>query len=88
MIPAYLISAAQCRAGRAFLAWPQRRLARQAGVARKTVADFEGGRRSLNKRTVAAIVAALRGGGLAFGPDDGVALVSYAGETSRVSRDL
>ena len=59
-------SAAQCRAARALLDWTQTILAQRAGVARKTVADFELGRRSLHRRTIIDITTALEAAGVEF----------------------
>jgi transcriptional regulator with XRE-family HTH domain len=59
-------SAAQCRAARALLDWTQTVLAQRAGVARKTVADFELGRRTLHRRTIIDITTALEAAGVEF----------------------
>jgi DNA-binding XRE family transcriptional regulator len=57
---------AQCRAARALLNWTQATLAQHAAVARKTVADFELGNRSLHRRTRLDITVALEGAGVEF----------------------
>lgn len=57
---------AQCRAARAMLNWTQAVLAEQAGVARKTVADFELGARTLHLRTRRDITATLEEAGIEF----------------------
>ncbi len=74
-----IASSAQCRAARALLNWTQAVLAERAGVARKTVADFELGERVLHVRTRRDIMATLEAAGIEFvwgtGPDgegDGV----------------
>jgi transcriptional regulator with XRE-family HTH domain len=59
---------AQCRAARALLDWTQSDLARQAGVSRSTVRDFEGGRRLLNPASEAQIVAAFEAAGIVLLP--------------------
>ena len=59
-------SPAQCRAARALLRWTQGQLAQQATVARKTVADFELGNRSLHRRTRLDITVALEAAGVEF----------------------
>ncbi len=64
-------TAAQCRAARALLDWTQTTLAQRAGVARKTVADFELSRRTLHRRTIIDITAALEAAGIEFMWPDG-----------------
>lgn len=59
-------SPAQCRAARALLRWTQGMLAQHATVARKTVADFELGNRSLHRRTRLDITVALEAAGIEF----------------------
>jgi hypothetical protein len=59
-------SPAQCRAARALLRWTQGMLAQHATVARKTVADFELGNRSLHRRTRLDITVALEASGVEF----------------------
>jgi transcriptional regulator with XRE-family HTH domain len=58
------ISPEQCRAARGFLDWSQKELSQRAGVARKTIADFEQGLISPHARTLRDIVAALEAGGI------------------------
>ncbi len=58
------VSPEQCRAGRALLNWSQADLAVRAGVARKTVTEFEIGSRPLNFRTRRDITLALEAGGV------------------------
>lgn len=65
------ISRDQCRAGRALLEWTQDRLAQQSGVAKKTIADFESGRRTPYDRTIADIERTLEAAGLEFIPENG-----------------
>lgn len=64
---------AQCRAARAWIGWTQDELARQAGLARKTIADFERGRRTLLYRSQETITAALERAGVEFLWGDDVA---------------
>lgn len=49
------ISAEQCRAARALLGWSQTELATKAEVSSSTIADFERGERSPQKKTLAEI---------------------------------
>ena len=60
------LSPQQARAGRALLAWSQQDLAREAGVAASTVADFERGRRTPVAQNAEAMRAALERAGLSF----------------------
>lgn len=57
---------AQCRAARALLNWTQAVLAERAGVARKTIADFELATRTLHIRTRRDITATLEAAGVEF----------------------
>ena len=59
-------SPAQCRAARALLNWTQAVLAERAGVARKTIADFELATRTLHIRTRRDITATLEAAGIEF----------------------
>ena len=59
---------AQIRAARALLNWTQTGLARRAGVARKTVADLEGSRRVLQRRTLLEVIRACESAGVMFEP--------------------
>lgn len=61
-----LVSSAQCRAARALLQWTQATLANRAGVARKTVAHFEIGRRDLMARTRRDIMETFERAGVEF----------------------
>lgn len=61
------ISAAQCRAARALLDWSQDDLARNAQVARATVADFERNiRLDLMRQNLVSIVSTLEAAGVEF----------------------
>lgn len=56
------------RAARALLAWSQQDLAKAAGVATSTVADFERGQRTPVANNAQAIRGALEGAGIQFLP--------------------
>jgi len=60
------------RAARALLAWSQKDLAKAAGVATSTVADFERGRRTPVANNAQAIQGALEGAGIRFLPTGAV----------------
>ena len=66
MDDAKIATSAQCRAARALLNWTQAQLAERAGVARKTVADYELGERTLHVRTRRDIMTALQRAGVEF----------------------
>lgn len=61
-----LLTPAQCRAARALLGWTQATLADRAGVARRTVAHFEVGRRVLLVRTRREIANTFQRAGVEF----------------------
>jgi transcriptional regulator with XRE-family HTH domain len=65
------ISSGQCRAARALLGLQQAELAVAARVARKTLADFEGGKSAPQPRTLIAIRTALETAGVEFIPENG-----------------
>jgi len=56
----------QSRAGRALLGWTQDELAVAASVAKRTIADFESGRRSTYDRTLRDMREAMERAGVAF----------------------
>lgn len=60
------ITSAQCRAARALVGWGQRDLETKSGVAKKTITDFEGGKREPRKDTQAEIRQALEKAGVIF----------------------
>lgn len=66
-----VISAEQCRAARALLAWSQDQLEQASSVAKKTIADFERGARSPYPRTLADIRSALESAGVIFIAENG-----------------
>jgi transcriptional regulator with XRE-family HTH domain len=56
----------QCRAARALLNWSQKKLSDTAMVARATLAEFEGGKRTPYARTLEDIRTALEAAGVEF----------------------
>lgn len=65
------ITAAQCRAARALVAWSQDTLAKESKVAKATIANFEAGRRAPYDRTLADLQRALESAGVKFIPENG-----------------
>jgi ribosome-binding protein aMBF1 (putative translation factor) len=68
------LTAEQCRAARAWLAWSQDDLAKTSGVGLSTLRDFEGGKREPIANNRKAIQAALEREGFGFSTaldDDG-----------------
>lgn len=66
-----VISREQCRAARALLEWTQDRLAEASSVSKKTLVDFEAGKRTPYERTLADVVRALEEAGIEFIPENG-----------------
>jgi transcriptional regulator with XRE-family HTH domain len=66
------LSPKQIRAGRALLAWSQQELAKNAGVAASTVADFERGQRTPVPNNAEAMRTALEKAGIIFPPGGAV----------------
>lgn len=62
---------AQCRAARALLSLEQADIAKEAGVARVTVVDFEKGERTPREKTVRSLKVALETAGIEFIPENG-----------------
>ena len=60
------IIAQQCRGARGMLGWSQDELAKRAGVAKQTLADFERGSRKPYERTLRDIQHALETVGIEF----------------------
>ena len=60
------IEPAQCRAARGLIGWSQGELSTAAGVARATLAEFEGGKRTPIANNLVAISAALEAAGVQF----------------------
>jgi len=74
-----MITGAQCRAGRGFLAWSQNDLAAKASVSRHTVRLFEDGGKTYSV-SIDKIEAALEEGGVAFvDTDRGPAVILVGG---------
>jgi transcriptional regulator with XRE-family HTH domain len=65
------LSAGQCRAARALLAWTQQELMAHSGVSQKTIADFERGASTPYPRTIRDFVEAFEKAGIEFLQDDG-----------------
>lgn len=77
-----LPSAAQIRAARALLGWPQETLAKESGISRRTLASLELGQ-AASENTVRAIKTTLEMQGIAFtgtGATEGVTRSGNAGE--------
>ena len=68
------LSIAQCRGARAMIGWSQDELAREANVARQTIADFERGARTPIANNLISIARALERGGIEILPDNGIRL--------------
>jgi len=66
-----VISREQCRAARALLEWTQDRLAEASSVSKKTLVDFEAGKRTPYDRTIAEVVRAFEAAGIEFIPENG-----------------
>jgi transcriptional regulator with XRE-family HTH domain len=65
------LSAAQCRAARALIAWSQDQLASASKVAKATIANFEAGKRAPYDRTLADLRTALESAGVIFVEENG-----------------
>jgi transcriptional regulator with XRE-family HTH domain len=65
------LTAEQCRAARALLAWSQYDLETKAKVAQKTIALFEISKRTPRDTTIASLRAALEKGGVVFIAENG-----------------
>ena len=65
------IVASQVRAGRALLGWSQDHLVAASGVPKRTLARLELGEGDPQRRTMAAIYAALEAAGVEFIPENG-----------------
>lgn len=73
MTPA--LTANQCKAARALLAWNQQDLAQQAKLGTSTIADFERGKRTPTEENIEAIVKAFISSGISF-VDGGVQIAT------------
>jgi transcriptional regulator with XRE-family HTH domain len=56
----------QCRAARAALNWSAAKLETESGVSRKTITDFEGGKRKMQLANIDSIIAAITRAGVRF----------------------
>jgi transcriptional regulator with XRE-family HTH domain len=56
----------QCRAARAALDWSATRLENESGVSRKTLTDFEGGKRKMQAGNIFAVLSAFDRAGVYF----------------------
>jgi len=70
-----MISPAQCRAARAFLAWSQSDLCEAANVGRATLANFEAEKSTPYDRTLRDIQHALEKAGIEFFGETGVGMI-------------
>ncbi|MCJ2131269.1 helix-turn-helix transcriptional regulator [Methylobacterium sp. E-045] len=61
----------QCRAARALLDWTQDQLAEASSVSKKTLADFESGKRTPYDRTLSDVQRAFETAGIEFIPENG-----------------
>ena len=64
-----MLTRSQCRAARAGLEWTRERLSKEAGLAERTITDFERGARDPHDNNKGAMRAALERGGVRFTPD-------------------
>ncbi len=64
--PKVTISAPQCRAARALLGWSQDDLAAAANVHKRTIMDFETGKRTPHHGTLGLLVNAFAAAGVVF----------------------
>ncbi|MEP9348801.1 helix-turn-helix transcriptional regulator [Xanthobacter sp. KR7-225] len=65
------LTPAQCRAARALIDWSREDLSRHAGVAVRTISDFEAGRRDPINATMTSMRSALEAAGVEFIPENG-----------------
>ncbi|MGO4831126.1 multiprotein-bridging factor 1 family protein [Rhizobiaceae sp. 2RAB30] len=70
----HILTMEQCRGARAMLGWSQDDLAREANVARQTVADFERGARMPIANNLASMATALEAAGIELLVDNGLRL--------------
>lgn len=66
-----MISSEQCRAARGLLGLSQTQLASDAGLNKRTLLDFENGKRQPNPATLAVIESILTGAGVVLIPENG-----------------
>jgi DNA-binding XRE family transcriptional regulator len=70
-----LLTPRQTKAARALLGWGREALAKSAGIAPRTLIDFEIGARDPNRATRAAIARAIEDAGIALLEFEGVAFM-------------
>lgn len=73
-----LLTPRQTKAARALLGWGREDLARAAGLAPRTLVDFEIGAREPNKATRRALARAIEDAGVALLDSEGVAFMRLA----------
>lgn len=61
-----MVSSQQCRAARGWLDWSQDKLAKQSGVSRRAIAEFERGLSVPHDRTLRELRAAFEAAGIEF----------------------
>ena len=66
-----MLSAAQCRAARALIAWSKRDLSEASKITKATIAGFEAGRLFPDERTLRHAKRALEEAGVLFIPENG-----------------
>lgn len=65
------LTPSQCRAARALIDWPPRKLAEKARLEPSTVADFESGQTLVSAAAIHALRSALERAGVKFIPENG-----------------
>jgi transcriptional regulator with XRE-family HTH domain len=76
----------QCRAARAALDWSATRLQDESGVSRKTLTDFEGGKRKMQVTNVLAVLSAFERAGVYF--DERGCVCRRAGQSSATATTI
>jgi hypothetical protein len=76
----------QCRAARAALDWPATRLQDESGVSRKTITDFEGGKRKMQVTNLSAVLSAFERAGVYF--DERGCVCRRAGQSNATAATL
>jgi len=71
VIRRFMITDAQCRAGRGLLNWSQQALAEAAGVGVVTIRQIEGGQTQPRRATLQAVRLAMEHAGIEFIPENG-----------------
>jgi transcriptional regulator with XRE-family HTH domain len=76
----------QCRAARAALDWSATRLQDESGVSRKTLTEFEGGKRKMQVTNVSAVLSAFERAGVYF--DERGCVCRRAGQSSATATTI